>query len=43
VGLLLYYSPWGLDLAPVVLSLLALTSIFATVAVIREKRARNQP
>jgi hypothetical protein len=43
VGLLLYYSPWGLDLAPVVLSLLALTSIFATVAVIREKRVRNQP
>jgi hypothetical protein len=43
VGLLLYYSPWGLNLVPVVLSLLALTLIFATVAVVRENRAHQRP
>lgn len=38
VGLLLNYTSWGITLAPVVLSLAAFTTIFAVVAVIREKR-----
>jgi hypothetical protein len=42
LGLLLYYSPWGLDLATVVLSLLAFTSVFATAAVIREYQAKKR-
>jgi hypothetical protein len=36
VGLLLNYTPLGIRLTPIVLSLLTLTTIFATVAVIRE-------
>jgi hypothetical protein len=40
VGLLLNYTPWGIRLTPIVLSLLALTVAFATVAVIREYQAR---
>jgi len=36
VGLLLNYTPWGIRLTPILLSLLALTTIFATAAVIRE-------
>jgi len=36
VGLLLNYTPWGIRLTPIVLSLLALTTIFATAAVTRE-------
>ncbi|MGB9694180.1 MAG: DUF1616 domain-containing protein [Fervidobacterium sp.] len=40
VGLLLNYTPWGIRLTPIVLSLLALTVAFATVAVIREHQAR---
>jgi len=36
VGLLLYYSPWGLYLTPIVLSLFALTLAFATAAVVRK-------
>ncbi|MGQ9640633.1 MAG: DUF1616 domain-containing protein [Candidatus Bathycorpusculaceae bacterium] len=40
VGLLLNYTPWGIRLTPIVLSLLALTIVFATVAVIREQQAR---
>jgi len=36
VGLLLNYTPWGIRLTPIVLSLLSLTAIFATAAVIRE-------
>jgi hypothetical protein len=36
VGLLLGYTPWGIRLTPILLSLLALTTIFATAAVIRE-------
>jgi len=38
VGLLLFYSPFGLDLTAVVLSLLGLTLILATVAVLRSAR-----
>ena len=36
VGLLLNYTPWGIRLTPIVLSLVALTTIFATAAIIRE-------
>lgn len=36
VGLLLNYTPWGIRLTPIVLSLLALTIVFSTVAIIRE-------
>jgi len=36
VGLLLNYTPWGIRLTPVVLSLLALTVAFATAALLRE-------
>jgi hypothetical protein len=35
-GLLLNYTPWGIRVTPITLSLLALTITFATVAVIRE-------
>ena len=38
VGLLLNYTPWGIRLTPIVLSLLTLTAIFATAAIIREHR-----
>jgi len=45
VGLLLNYTPWGIRLTPITLSLLALTITFATTALIREhqtKRSKNQ-
>jgi len=35
-GLLLNYTPWGIRLTPVTLSLLTLTLTFATTAIIRE-------
>jgi len=35
-GLLLNYTPWGIRLTPVTLSLLALTITFATAALLRE-------
>jgi len=41
VGLLLNYTPWGIRLKPIVLSLLAMTTIFATAAVIREHQTRT--
>ena len=40
VGLLLNYTPWGIRQTPIVLSLLALTTIFATAAIIREQQTR---
>ena len=40
VGLLLNYTPWGIRLTPIVLSLLSLTTIFATAAIIRERRSK---
>jgi hypothetical protein len=45
VGLILNYTPWGIRLTPIVLSLLALTVIFATAALIREYQAEapNNP
>jgi len=36
IGLLLNYTPWGLRLTPIVLSLSALTIILATIGAIRE-------
>jgi hypothetical protein len=41
VGLILNYTPWGIRLAPVTLSLLALTLIFATAALFREYQTRT--
>jgi len=35
-GLFLNYTPWGITLVPITLSLLALTVAFATIAIIRE-------
>jgi len=40
VGLLLNYTPLGIRLTPIVLSLLSLTLIFATVAVVREHKSK---
>lgn len=40
VGLLLNYTPWGIRLIPIVLSLLTLTTIFATAAIIREHQTK---
>jgi Na+/melibiose symporter-like transporter len=40
VGLLLNYTPWGIRLTPIVLSLFVLTAFFSTVAVVREHRTR---
>jgi len=39
-GLLLNYTPWGIRLTPVTLSLLALTITFATAALIREQQIK---
>lgn len=39
VGLLLNYTPWGIRLTPITVSLTALTLSFATAAVIRENQA----
>jgi hypothetical protein len=36
VGLLLNYTPWGIALTPIVLSLVALTVVFAIAAILRE-------
>jgi hypothetical protein len=43
VGLLLNYTPWGIRLTPMTLSLTALTLIFATTAVVRENQSRPEP
>ena len=40
-GLLLNYSPWGIRVVPVTLSLLALTLVFAVAAVMRDYSVRN--
>ncbi len=42
VGLILNYSPWGIRVAPITLSLLALTVVSATAAVLREYQAKTQ-
>jgi hypothetical protein len=41
VGLLLNYTPWGIRLMPITLSLLALTITFATTALIREHQTKK--
>lgn len=41
-GLLLNYTPWGITLAPVTLSLTALTLLFATAGLSREYQNRNK-
>lgn len=41
IGLLSYYSPWGLDLTVIVLILLVFISVFATTAIIREHKAKK--
>jgi hypothetical protein len=44
VGLLLNYTPWGIRLTPIILSLTALTLTFATAAIIREHQTtKTQP
>ncbi len=43
VGLILNYTPWGIRLTPIVLSLLALTVVFATAAIIREYQTKQNP
>ena len=40
VGLVLNYTPWGIRLTPITLSLLTLTFLFATVAVLREYQTK---
>jgi hypothetical protein len=42
VGLILNYTPWGIRLTPITLSLLALTLAFATAAVLRERQVRTE-
>jgi len=42
IGLLLNYTPWGIRLTPIVLSLLALTLVFATAAIIREHQSKTK-
>jgi cation transport ATPase len=41
VGLILNYTPWGIRLTPITLSLLALTIVFATTAVLRENQTKS--
>jgi Protein of unknown function (DUF1616) len=41
VGLLLNYTPWGIRLTPVTLSLAALTFAFSTAAILREYQMRE--
>jgi hypothetical protein len=41
-GLILNYTPWGIRTTPVTLSLLALTTIFATAAITREHKTKQQ-
>lgn len=42
IGLLLNYTPWGIRLAPITLSLLVLTMAFATTALIREYKIQTK-
>jgi len=41
-GLILHYTPWGIETTPVTLTLLALTAIFATAAIIREHQTKTK-
>jgi hypothetical protein len=42
-GLLLNYTPWGMSLTPITLSLAALTLAFSTAALLRENQQRKEP
>jgi len=41
-GLLLNYTPWGIRLTPITISLLALTLTFATAAIVREHQTQTK-
>jgi len=41
-GLILNYTPWGIRTTPITLSILTLTIIFATAAIIREHQTKKQ-
>lgn len=43
VGLLLNYTLWGIRLTPITLSLLSLTVVFATAALLREHQTKLDP
>jgi len=42
VGLLLNYTSWGIRLTPIIASLVSLTIIFATAAIIRERKIKTE-
>ena len=41
IGMLVYYSPWGLNLSIIVLSLLVITQIMTTSALVREYQVKR--
>jgi uncharacterized membrane protein len=41
ISLLVYYSPWGLDLSVIIFSILILTSVLATASLLREYRIKK--
>ena len=43
VGLILNYTSWGIRLTPITLSLLGLTVVFATAAILREHQTKLSP
>lgn len=43
IGLVLNYTPWGIRLIPISVSLLLLTSIFATIGLFREYKLKFNP
>lgn len=43
VGLILNFTPWGIRLTPITLSLLGLTVVFATVAILIEYQTKFRP
>ena len=43
IGFLLNYTPWGIRLTPITLSLAALTLTCATAAIVREHHTRRAP
>lgn len=41
-GLILNYTPWGIRITPITLSILILTIVFATTAIIKEHQTKKQ-
>ncbi|MGA3059304.1 MAG: DUF1616 domain-containing protein [Candidatus Bathyarchaeia archaeon] len=41
IGLLLYYTPWGIGIAPITFSLLALTITFGMLAILKQYKRKN--